>query len=72
MNCKETTTPGGTMTSEGFIKHKLHPAGFEMPVMLDIALSRVRIVALISEPQPPMRDRAGRLVYARPGGGMES
>ena len=55
------------MTSEGFICHKIHPAGFDMPVVLDVNTDRVK--GLI-EYQPPLRDRMGRLAYALPGGGI--
>ncbi len=66
MLCEQRTVKGGTMTSEGMIKHKQHPDGFEMPVRLAVRNGGVKTML---EFQPPMRDADGRLIYALPGGG---
>jgi len=66
MNCDHHTIKGGTVTSEGIIPHKRHPAGFDMPVKLVI---KKFTVAAIMEDHPPLRNAMGNLVYAMPGGG---
>lgn len=66
MLCAQLTVKGGTMTSEGFIKHKLHPDGFEMPVKLDVKKGGVKTML---EYQAPLRDEHRKLIYALPGGG---
>lgn len=70
MDCEAITVKGGTMTTEGFIPHKKHPAGFWMPVKLKI--KRTSTITALSGPQRPVRDVCGNPVYALPGGGVFS
>lgn len=75
MNCDQYTIKGGTVTSEGFVPHKRHPAGFNMPVKLifkKCARSDRRVVAMLMEDHPPLRNVMGNLVYALPGGDVFS
>ena len=66
MLCEQRTMKDGTMTSEGLIKHKKHPEGFDMPVKLAVKQGGVKTML---EFQPPLRDEKGKLIYALPGGG---
>ena len=66
MLCGKLTVPGGTMTSEGRIDHKWNPAGFAMPVKLVVDHSSIK---KLLRPQVPVRDDAGNIVFALPGGG---
>lgn len=63
----ECTIKGGTMTAEGFVQHKLHPAGFLMPVRLNTR-NKKNSPAAITEKQHPAKDEAGNYVYVMPGG----
>ncbi len=61
------TKAGGTLTSERFIAHKRHPGGFDAPVALDIHGGYKRKIEGMNVFAP--QTRAGKLVYALPGGG---
>jgi len=58
-------TTFGTWTSEGFVRHLRHPAGFDMPVRLEVQNERVGDV---KELQRPARGSAGGYVFVSPGG----
>jgi len=66
MLCKRYTIRGGTVTTEGYVPHAWHPAGFFAPVKLDIRRGGVKGIL---DYQAPLRRGDGRLVYALPGGG---
>ena len=66
MLCEKLTVPGGTMTSEGLINHLWNPAGFAMPVKIVVDHSSVK---KLLQPQVPVRDDAGNLLFALPNGG---
>ena len=62
----------GTETSQGFVKHLLHPSGILCPVCIKaFDGSPVTKKSMDGETLLPVpeRNRDGRLVYAFPGGG---
>lgn len=61
----EMTVRNGTQTSEGFIGHRRHGGGFDMPVALDVNRGSVKDVKSL---QRPLRDSRGRLLFVVPGG----
>lgn len=66
MDDTRRTIEGATHTSEGIIPHKVTSWGF-LPVMVTVNLDSIRDT--LAYPTP-MRNSAGKLLYATPGGGF--
>lgn len=63
MEKDEKTLAGYSETSDGMLRHRMHPAGFMMPVAVDVIVaSNGKLIA-----SPVIR--GGKVVYALPGGG---
>ena len=72
-SCKEPRSlVGYTETAEGFIPHRRHASGIDMPVLLQTMQDeKGRMLVKLKNGLPvPVRDYARRVCYALPGGGV--